>query len=132
MSPKWSINIALFQRIAKVIETHHIVLQHCKQCFKTIRRVSITLAMFWNYATCLYHLGDVLNQCDMFLSFWPCFETMWCVSITLLIFLNNASHFNHLGDVLKQCDAFLSLKLTAHLFAFVFVDDLVENTWLFC
>ena len=97
-----------------------------------MRHVSITLAMFLNNATCFYHFGDVLKQCDAYLLLWRCYVTMLCVSITwvtsyiriepvlvdsrrhclksfLAMFWNNATRFYHFGDVLKQCDAFLSL-----------------------
>ena len=65
--------------------------------------------MFWNNVTCFYHFGNIVKQCDMFLSLRRSFEIMRCVSITLAIFWNYATRFYHFGDLLKLCDAFLSL-----------------------
>ena len=109
-SPKWWKQIALFRKIGKVLETCHIVVskhrwssRNTSHCFK------ILLAKFLNNATCFYHFGDVLKQCDAFLSLWRSFETTQRISITLAILWNNATLIYHFGNPLKQCDAYLSL-----------------------
>ena len=107
---------------------HVTCFYYFNQCYETMRRVSITLALLWNNATCFYHFSDLLKQClrfhhfgdllkhfDVVLSLWRWFETMLCVyhysecwnkcdvlTITLAMVWNNAIGFYPFSNGLKQ------------------------------